>query len=213
MYKKYAAEFTGTFALVFIGTGAATVNEISKGAVTQSGIAAAFGLAVMGIIVMLSPVSGSHVNPAVTVALAVNKHFPYKQVMPYIVSQAAGALLASYLLKLLFPGSLFLGGTLPSGTAMQSFLLELLLTFVLMLVILQAGKTLHNKKVLAAAVIGGVVFLEAFFAGPVCGASMNPARSFAPAAINNHWQYLWIYLTAPFIGALAAVVFFKIVKR
>lgn len=211
--RKYAAEFTGTFALVFIGTGAAVVNEISKGALTQLGIAAAFGLVVFTIICTLSNISGSHVNPAVTIALAVNNHFPYKQVMPYIISQAAGGLLASFLLKQLFPASLFLGGTFPSGTAMQSFLLELLLTFVLMLVILQAGKTLHHKKVFAAAIIGGVVFLEAFYAGPVCGASMNPVRSFAPAAINNHWQYLWIYLTAPFIGALSAVVFFKIVKK
>jgi len=211
--SKYAAEFAGTFALVFLGTGAAIVNEISNGAVTQMGIAAAFGLSVMGIISTLSPISGSHVNPAVTIALAVNNHFPYKQVIPYIFSQTAGALLASCLLRQLFPGSLFLGGTLPSGTAMQSFVLELLLTFVLMLVILQAGKTLHNKKVWAASVIGGVVFLEALFAGPVCGASMNPVRSFAPAVINNHWQYLWIYLTAPFLGALAAVLVFKIIKK
>lgn len=211
--KKYAAEFAGTFALVFVGTGAAVVNEISKGAVTQLGIAAAFGLVVFTIIYTLSSISGSHVNPAVTVALAVNNHFPYKQVIPYIISQATGGLLASYFLRLLFPTSLFLGGTLPSGTAMQSFILELLLTFVLMLVILQAGKTLHNKKIVAPAVIGGVVFLEAFYAGPICGASMNPVRSFTPAAINNHWQYLWIYLTAPFIGALTAVVVFKIVKK
>ena len=133
--------------------------------------------------------------------------------MPYIFSQAAGALFASYILKQLFPGSLILGATLPSGTALQSFVLEIILTFILMLVILKAGKTLHGKKVLAASVIGGVVFLEALFAGPVCGASMNPVRSFAPAVVNNHLQYLWIYLTAPFIGALLAVLLFKIFKQ
>ena len=153
--------------MVSIGTGAAVINEISKVAVTQLGIAAAFGLVKFIIICTLSNIYGWHVKPAVTIALAVKNYFSYTQVMPYIISQAKRGLLASYLFKQLFAACLFLGGTLPSGTAMQSFLLEVLLTFFLMLVILQAGKNLHHKKVLAAAIIGGIVFLEAFYAGPV----------------------------------------------
>ncbi len=208
--KKYAAEFTGTFAMVFFGTGAAILNEISGGSVTQMGISIAFGLSVSIVILTLGHISGPHINPAVTVALAVNRHFRWKLVLPYIISQLMGAILASGILKLLFPASVFLGGTLPSGSVLQSFLLEILLAFLLMLAILQVIKSVSANKVTGAVIIGAVVLLGAYFAGPVSGASMNPARSFGPAIVGNHPQHLWIYLTAPFIGMLLAGIIFKI---
>lgn len=210
--KKYAAEFTGTFAMVFFGTGAAILNEISGGSVTQMGISIAFGLSVSIVILTLGHISGSHINPAVTVALAVNRHFRWKLVLPYIVSQLIGAVLASCILKALFPASVFLGGTLPSGSVLQSFLLEILLAFLLMLAILQVIQSLSKQKITGATIIGSVVLLEAYFAGPICGASMNPARSLAPALLNNHSRHLWIYLTAPFIGMLLAGIIFKLIK-
>lgn len=211
--KKYAAEFTGTFVLIFIGTGSAVVNEVTNGAVSQLGISAAFGLAVFGLIGAFARVSGAHINPAVTLAFAVNKHFPWKQVLPYFFSQVAGALLASWCLKQLFPSSISLGGTVPSGSAAQSFWLEYVLSFTLLLVVLQAGIIWHGKTFLPATIIGGYVLLAAYFAGPICGASMNPARSFGPALISQQLHYLWIYLTAPFLGAVTAVVFFKTINQ
>lgn len=211
--KKCLAELSGTFALVFVGTGIAIVNEITSGSVTQMGIAIAFGLIVFIMILVFGHISGSHINPAVTVALAVNRHFPWKDVTPYIVSQLIGAVLASLVLKTLFVGSKFLGGTNPSGTVLQSFLLETLLSFLLMFTILKVIEKLSAHKITGAAIIGMVVLLEAYFAGPICGASMNPARSFGPAVAINNLGNLWIYITAPIIGMLLAGVAFKLIKK
>lgn len=210
--KKYIAEFIGTFTLVFCGTGAVTVNEITNGSVTHVGIAITFGLTVMAMIYALGEVSGAHLNPAVTIAFAINKNFAWKRVTPYIISQLAGGFAASIILKYLFPTSLLLGATLPSGSALQSFVLEIILTFFLMLVILQVAKGSKEQSMFAGLAIGSVVLLEAMFAGPVCGASMNPARSLAPAIMSNHLESLWIYLVAPFIGAILAVGIYRILK-
>ncbi len=211
--KKYLAEFIGTFALVFCGTGAITINEVTNGAVTHVGIAITFGLIVMAMIYALGEVSGAHLNPAVTIAFTVNKNFPAKEVLPYILSQAAGAFAASFILQFLFPGSIFLGATLPSGNDMQSFVLEIILTFFLMLVILQVATGSKEQGMFAGLAIGSVVLLEAMFAGPICGASMNPVRSLAPAIVSNHQQHLWVYITAPVIGALAAVIIYRLLKK
>jgi len=211
--RKYIAEFIGTFALVFCGTGAITINEVTKGTVTHVGIAITFGLIVMAMIYALGDISGAHLNPAVTFAFAVNKNFSVKEVAPYIISQSTGAFAASLILKFLFPASLFLGATVPSGTAMQSFVLEIILAFLLMLVILQVATGSKEQGMFAGLAIGSVVLLEAMFAGPVCGASMNPIRSLAPAITGGHTEHLWVYLTAPFIGVLLAVIIYKILKK
>jgi aquaporin NIP len=211
--KKYLAEFIGTFALVFCGTGAIIINEVTNGTVTHVGIAITFGLIVMAMIYALGEISGAHLNPAVTVAFAANKNFPWKEVPFYIVSQAAGALTASFILHFLFPASVSLGSTLPAGTDMQSFILEIILTFFLMLVILQVATGSKEQGMFAGLAIGSVVLLEAMFAGPVCGASMNPVRSLAPAIAGDHYQHLWIYLIAPVIGALAAVIIYRLLKK
>lgn len=211
-YKNYLIELTGTFMLVFCGTGAMIVDETMNGAVSHPGVAITWGLIVMAVIYAFGGQSGAHFNPAVTIAFWVNKSFPAKQVLPYIFSQLAGAFLASMLLHFLFPASQFLGASLPAGDAMQSFVLEILLTFFLMLVVLRVATGSKEQGLFAGIAIGSVVLLEAMFAGPVCGASMNPARSFAPAIVSGHTEYLWVYLSAPVIGALAAVLLHQFIK-
>ena len=203
--KKNLAEFIGTFALVFCGAGAIIIDQETNGAVSHVGIAITFGLIVMSMIYALGNISGCHINPAVTIAFTIAKRFPAKEVLPYLISQLAGAFLASITLKLLFPHNEILGATLPSGTALQSFVLEFILTFFLMLVIINVATGSKEQGMFAGLAIGAVVLLEAMFAGPVCGASMNPARSIAPAVVAGHMESLWVYIAAPISGAAAAI--------
>jgi aquaporin NIP len=211
--KKYYAEMLGTFALVFCGTGAIVINQESGGVITHVGIAFTFGLIVMVMIYALGPVSGAHLNPAVTIAFAVAKRFPVNQIFPFIVSQALGAFLASLTLHLLFPANDFLGATMPAGTEIQSFVLEVILTFFLMLVIIQVATGSKEQGMFAGLAIGSTVLLEAMFAGPVCGASMNPIRSLSPAVVSGHLEHLWIYLLAPVLGAILAIFSWRLIKR
>lgn len=211
--RKYLAEIIGTFALVFCGTGAIIINQESGGAITHVGIAITFGLIVAAMIYAVGDISGAHLNPAVTLAFWVAKEFPAKEILPYIVSQAAGAFIASLTLHYLFPANALLGSTLPSGLPMQSFVLELILTFLLMFVILHVAKGSKEQGMFAGLAIGFVVLLEAMFAGPICGASMNPIRSLAPAVVSGHLENLWIYLTAPTLGAIIAVLAWKVLKE
>lgn len=205
MFRKSAAEFLGTFALVFCGTGAAIVNSETGGAITHAGVAITFGLIVMIMIYALGNISGAHMNPAVTIAFTIARTFEVRQVIPYILSQVAGAMSASFVLKILFPLNPTLGATLPAGTLMQSLLLELILTFLLMLVIISAATGSREKGIHAAVVIGAMVAVEAMFGGPVSGASMNPARSIGPAIVSGHTEHLWLYIVAPVAGAAAAI--------
>lgn len=204
--KKIIAEAIGTYALVFCGTGAIIINEVSGGAITHMGIAATFGLIVLAMIYALGDVSGAHLNPAVSIAFAVSKRMKWSQALYYTLAQLSGALLASVTLKLLFPENLLLGATIPAGSDIQSFVLEVLLTFILMFVILRVSTGVKEKGITAGIAVASVVGLEAMFAGPVCGASMNPARSLAPALVSGNLQSLWVYITAPVIGALLAVL-------
>jgi len=203
--KKLFAEFLGTFALVFAGTGAVIINQVSGGAITHVGIALTFGLVVMAMIYTLGEVSGAHLNPAVTTAFAAAGRLAWSAVPGYVVAQVAGALTASTLLRFLFPNALTLGATLPSGPAAQSFVLEVILTFLLMLVILNVSLGAKEKGITAGVAVGAVIALEALFAGPISGASMNGARSLAPALVSGQLDHLWIYLIAPVLGALLAV--------
>lgn len=207
--KKYVAEFIGTFALVFCGTGAIVINQETGGAVTHVGIAITFGLIVMSMIYAFGNISGAHLNPAVSIAFTLSGRFSVKELLPYIISQIAGALLASLVLKFLFPDNESLGSTLPLGSDMQSFVLEFILTFFLMLVIINVATGSKEQGMFAGLAIGSVVLLEAMFAGPICGASMNPARSLAPAVISGQLAHLWIYLTATIVGAALAVPVWK----
>ena len=204
-FKKYAAEAIGTFGLVFAGTGAIIINDISSGAVSHVGIALTFGMIVTAMIYAIGDVSGAHINPAVTIAFRAAGRFEATQVLPYIAAQMCGALLASATLRVLFPEHLTLGSTLPAGSWQQSFLLEFILTAMLMFVILRVSNGGSEPGVMAGAVIGITVGLEAMFAGPICGASMNPARSLAPAVVSGTFTHLWVYLVATTLGAVFAV--------
>jgi aquaporin NIP len=204
--KKFVAEAFGTFALVFAGTGAIIIDDVSGGAVTHVGVALTFGLIVLAMIYAVGDVSGAHLNPAVTIGFLAARRLRGKIVLPYIASQSLGALAASVLLRELFPKHPTLGTTSPAGPAVQSLVLEIVLTTFLMFVILNVSTGPKERGTTAGIAVGSVIALEALFAGPISGASMNPARSFAPALVSQHFSGLWIYLIAPIAGALLAVV-------
>lgn len=203
--KAYFAELLGTFALCFAGTGAIVINDASGGSITHTGIALTFGLIVMAMIYTLGDISGAHLNPAVTFGFWIAGRFPARKIPPYVLSQCAGAILASVLLRLLFPQHSTLGATLPSGSLVQALILEIILAFLLMFVIINVSTGAREKGLMAGVAIGAVVGLEALFAGPITGASMNPARSLAPAIISGNFRALWVYLVAPLLGAYLGI--------
>lgn len=207
--KKYLAELVGTFVLVLVGTGSIVLSQSGFSFVNHIVISISFGLSVFLMILLFGKLSGAHINPAVTLCLAFDHKFRWKDVVPYIIFQLVGALLASLLLHMLFPQNDFLGSTNPRGSEMQSFLLEVLLMFILMLTILNAG----SKIIISAFLIGAVVGLEAYFAGSICGASMNPARSLAPALISGHLEHVWIYIFAPIVGGVLAIQTLKTLRK
>ncbi|WP_298866078.1 MIP family channel protein [uncultured Gimesia sp.] len=203
--QKYYAEIFGTFILLFSGAGAIVTNQASQGTVTHVGIALVFGLVVTSVIYAIGEISGAHINPAVTIAFWVSRRFPGKEVVPYIICQCIGALAACLLLRLLFPGLSNYGMTLPLGSDMQSLILEGVLTWMLMFVVLCVSTGAKETGILAGVAIGSVIALEAMFAGPISGASMNPARSLAPALVSGNLQSLWLYIVGPIAGAILAV--------
>jgi aquaporin NIP len=213
MFKRLTGEFLGTFGLVFCGTGAIVINQESGGTITHLGIAITFGLIVMAMILSFGHISGAHINPAVTIALCVSRRFKWQHIMPYIFAQLGGALLASCILHYLFPVNELLGATMPRGSDMQSFVLEGILTFLLMIVILTSTQKKDHSLIGPALAIGGTVGLEALFAGPICGASMNPARSLSPAVVGGHYQSLWVYILGPLSGSLAGSFAFSILNK
>jgi MIP family channel proteins len=213
MAKRLAAECFGTFALVFAGTGAIVIDDITGGGVSHVGIALTFGLIVLAMIYTLGDISGAHINPTVTIGFWTARRFDARKVLPYVVSQCAGAFLASVTLRLLFPANVTLGATLPAGSPLQSFVLELILTALLMFVILAVSTGAREKGITAGIVVGSVIGLEAMFPGPICGASMNPARSLGPGVVSLHLQSFWIYLLAPVIGAVVGVFACRCVRE
>lgn len=211
MDRRWIAEAVGTFALLFVGAGAITINSVTGGAVTHVGIAMTFGLIVMSMIFAIGDVSGAHINPAVTIAFVAARRMSTRDALPYILSQFVGAIAASFLLRAMLPEAATLGQTLPAGSALQSFALEVVLTWLLMFVVLAVATGAKERGIMAGATIGATVMLDALFAGPISGASMNPARSLGPALASGELTSLWVYLTAPVAGALLAVPFCRLV--
>ena len=212
--KKYYAEAIGTFAMIFCGTGAMTINEITNGSISHVGVAMVWGLIVMAMIYAFGDISGAHFNPAVSIGFAIAKKFSWQEVPKYMFAQAIGAILASGLLWFLFPESQFLGETVPADgfPPYRAAILEFILTFFLMLVIINVSTGSKEIGTMAGIAIGGVILLEAMFAGPMTKASMNPIRSIAPALFTGNFQYLWLYISAPILGAATAVFSCKLVK-
>ncbi len=213
--KQYIAETIGTFALIFCGCGAMTINEITNGSISHVGVAMTWGLIVMAMIYAFGDISGAHFNPAVTIGFAFAKKFPWKKVASYITAQAVGAIFAVFLLWFLFPESQSLGETLPAEgfPAYKAAILEFLLTFFLMVVIINVSTGSKEIGTMAAIAVGGLILLEALFAGPMTKASMNPIRSIAPALFTGNFQHLWVYIAAPILGAITAVSSCKLVKE
>ncbi len=204
--RALIAETCGTFGLVFLGAGAATVDFATEGSLGRIGIGATFGLAVVAMVLAFGRISGAHINPAVTLGLWASGEFPARRVPGYVAAQIVGALIAASVLHGLFRNTGGeLGSTAPAGTWEQSFGLEIVLTFLLMYAILAVAHQQHKASLpLVAATAGAIVGLEATFAGGISGASMNPARSFGPGAIAWQWDHHWIYWLAPALGALLA---------
>ncbi len=198
---RAGAELIGTYALVLAGCGAIMVNS-TTGALTHIGVGLSFGLVIMVMIAATGHLCGAHFNPAVTVAFAVTRHFAWQDVPWYIGAQLIGAIGGALTLRMLFGPVAQLGATLPTGTLMQSLGLEILLTAMLMFVIISVATDSRAVGELAAVAIGSTVALNAIWAGPISGASMNPARSFGPALIAGVWDAQWIYWLGPLIGAL-----------
>lgn len=203
--KRSLAEMIGTFALVFIGTGSIIVNDVSGGVLSHLGVALAFGLVVMTMIYALGDVSGAHLNPAVSFAFWAARRLPSRELYFYMFAQFAGALVASLALKLIFTSHQGLGGTQPVGGLAESFFLEVVLTFFLMFVILGVATGAKEKGIIAGMAVGAMVCLGALFGGPISGASLNPARSLAPALVSGTLASIWLYLLAPCIGSGLAV--------
>ena len=212
--KKYIiAEILGTFIIVFIGTGAMVLDEVTTGAVTHFGVCLIWGIAVACAIFFAGRIHESHYNPAVTLALVVAGKFSAKRSAEHIIAQIVGAILASIVVYLLFPKNNTLGATLPSISVWATVGIEITISFLLMATIAAIEIFKIKHKILPAIIIGSVVLLMAYFAGPLTGSSMNPARSIGPALISGHTEYLLLYLIAPIVGMMLAVPLYKFKRR
>lgn len=211
LLRRNSAELIGTYALVTAGCGAIMVDA-TTGELGHIGVALTFGLVIVVMIAAMGHLSGAHFNPAVTLAFALTRHFPWREVPAYIGAQLIGAIAASYSLLALFGPVANIGATLPAGSAMQSFFLEILLTAVLMFVILAVATDTRAVGELAALAIGFTVALDAMWGGPISGASMNPARSFGPALVSGLWQDHWLYWLGPIVGAVIGALLYQFVR-
>ena len=212
LLRRCGAEFVGTFALVFAGAGAIVINAQESNVITHIGIAATFGLVIMVMIYAVGHISGAHFNPAVTLAFASARHFPAREVVPYWIAQFGAAIAAASVLRMMFGNVAELGSTQPSGSMLQSFWLEIILTFGLMFVIVSVATDTRAVGQAAAIAIGGTVGLAAMFGGPISGASMNTARSLGPALVSGEFSALWIYILAPPIGAVLGALTYGVIR-
>jgi len=209
--RRLTAELVGTFALVFAGCGAVMV-EAKTGALGHVGVAITFGLVIMAMIYAVGHISGAHLNPAVSLAFALNRHFPWTKLLGYWAAQLVGAFAAAALLRASLGNIAHVGATLPSGSERQSFLWELVLTFFLMFVIMAVATDTRAVGEAAAIAIGATVGLDAMFGGPISGASMNPARSIGPAFVSGDLHALWVYITAPLVGAALGAAIYRFLR-
>jgi aquaporin NIP len=211
--RRAAAEGLAAFALVFAGCGAIVTDAQYDGTLGTVGIALVFGLIIMVMIYATGHLSGAHINPAVTVAFTLSRHFPRAEAAAYVAAQSAGAIVAALTLLAIWPDQpAQLGATVPSVGVGSAFLYELLLTAFLMFVIVAVATDTRAVGAAAAIAIGGTVGLDAIFGGPVTGASMNPARSLGPALASGTWTDFWVYLAGPIAGAAVGAFAYQLVR-
>lgn len=210
--RKAAAEAIGTFVLVFAGCGALTVSNRFPGTIPPGAVPVIFGLAVAAMVYAVGHISGAHFNPAVTLAFAVARHFPKKEIPLYWLAQFLGAGVAISILSLALPSGNLFGATIPSVSGAQALVWEIILTFCLMFVIIAVATDTRAEGTMAGAAIGAAVMIDAFTGGPVSGASMNPARSLAPALFEGRMGGLWIYFVGPAVGALLAALLYEWIR-
>lgn len=212
LLRATAAELIGTFALVLAGTGAIVSNSVSGGALGHVGVALTFGMVIMVMIYATGHISGAHFNPAVTLAFALVRHFPAQRVIPYLVAQIVGGTLGSLAVRFLIGNAAGLGVTHPSNGAVTGLIFEGILTFILMFVIMAVATDTRAVGQAAALAIGGTIALEALFAGPITGASMNPARSLGPAIVAGDYGDLWLYFAGPIVGAALGALTYQALR-
>ena len=211
--RRAAAEGLAAFALVFAGCGAAVTNARYGGALGTVGVALVFGLVIMVMVYATGHLSGAHINPAVTVAFTLTRHFPARDAVAYVAAQLAGATAGALLLLAVWTDKpARLGATTPSIATGSALVYELVLTAFLMFVIMAVATDTRAVGAAAAIAIGGTVGLDALFGGPVTGASMNPARSLGPALAAGEWRAFWIYVVGPVLGAVAGALAYQAVR-
>jgi len=211
--RRAAAEALAAFALVFAGCGAIVADRRYDGSLGAVGIALVFGLIIMVMVYATGHLSGAHINPAVTVAFTLSRHFPARDAVVYVGAQLAGASAGALVLLAVWTDKpAHLGATVPSVAPGSAFVYEVLLTAFLMFVITAVATDTRAVGAAAAIAIGGTVGLDALFGGPVTGASMNPARSFGPAIASGEWRDFWVYVAGPVIGAAAGALAYQLVR-
>ena len=213
MASKMTAEFLGTFIIVFMGCGSIMVVERFPGSLSPSAIPMIFGLTVAAMIYAVGHISGAHFNPAVTLAFALGRHFPRRHVVLYWLAQFGGAVAASALLSITLPHGTGFGATVSPLGNFDAFVWEALLTFIMMFVVIAVATDTRAVGTMAGAAIGAIITVEAFVAGPVTGASMNPARSLAPALFQGQLATWWVYALGPAVGAVAAVFVYNAIRQ
>lgn len=212
IFKQYLAEFIGTYFLLFFGTGAMVVNQVYGGVIGHFGVAFAWGIVVIAMIYALGEKSGAHINPAVTISFLVLKKISLKKSTGYIISQILGAIFASFTLRFMFPEATTMGETIPVESWQQAFVMEFILSFFLMFVIINVATGSKEQGIIAGFAIGFAVLICALVGGPISVASMNPARSIAPAIAIGNYSHLWMYIVSPIIGMLSAVGVWRVLK-
>jgi aquaporin NIP len=210
--RRAAAEGLAVFALVFAGCGA-MISNAEGGDLGTVGIALVFGLVIMVMVYATGHLSGAHINPAVTLAFTLTRHFPAREAGAYLGAQVAGAVAASLVLLAVWPSQpAELGATVPSIGVGSALVYEVVMTAILMFVIMAVATDTRAVGAAAAIAIGGVIGLDALFGGPITGASMNPARSFGPALVSREWDEFWVYLVGPFVGASIGALAYQLVR-
>ena len=211
--RRAAAEGLAAFALVFAGCGAIVADAVYEGTLGTIGVALAFGLVIMVMVYAIGHLSGAHINPAVTLAFTLTRHFPAREAGAFVVAQLTGAIAGALVLLAIWPDQpAELGATVPSVGAGSAVAYELVLTAILMFVIMAVATDSRAMGAGAAVAIGGTIAMDALFGGPVTGASMNPARSLGPALVAGEWSEFWIYLIGPLAGASLGALAYQVVR-